>query len=99
MSLMGTYIPEGFVHRPVPTDKGAGGKKQNPENGQAQPHSIIGIHTEISQAGYEVNEQRAGGNFKKREKDEKKWLGTKKERSTIYKSIKRWLYRASTTEN
>lgn len=53
------YVPEGFVHRPVPTDEGAGGEEEKPEDGKTKAHSIIGIHTEDSQTGDEVNEQSA----------------------------------------
>ncbi len=53
------YVPEGFVHRPVPTNKGAGGEEENPEYGKAETNSTIGIRTEHSQTGDEIKEQSA----------------------------------------
>lgn len=54
------YEPKGFIHRSVPTDKGAGGEEDGPENGKAQANTTPGrVHAEHGQRGNEVEEQRA----------------------------------------
>lgn len=50
--------PEGFVHRSVPTDEGAGGEEEGPEDGEAQADTTTGgVHTEHGQGGDQVEEQ------------------------------------------
>lgn len=52
------YKPEGFVHRSVPTDEGAGGEEEGPEDGEAQADTTTGgVHTEHGQGGDQVEEQ------------------------------------------
>lgn len=53
-------IPEGFVHRPVPTDPGAGGEEEEPEDRQAKTHAFALVHTEVGQGGDQVKQQSAG---------------------------------------
>jgi len=53
------FIPEGFVHRPVPTDEGAGGEEEKPKDGKTEANrcrNITGLATEHSQTGDEVKE-------------------------------------------
>lgn len=56
------YVPEGFVHRPIPTEEGAGGEEEKPKDGKTEANrcrSITGLPTEQSQTGDEVKEQSA----------------------------------------
>lgn len=51
--------PEGFIHRTVPTNKGAGGKEDGPEDSKAQANTATrGVHTEHGQGGDHVEKQR-----------------------------------------
>lgn len=53
------FKPEGFIHGTVPADKGAGGKEDGPEDGEAQANTATrGVHTEHSQGGHHVEKQR-----------------------------------------
>lgn len=53
--------PEGFVHRAVPTDKGARSEEEGPEDGEAQADATgRGRDTEHGEGGDQVQEQRAG---------------------------------------
>lgn len=49
-----TVTPKCFVHRSVPTDEGAGGEEDYPEDGKTKAHSITGIHKEHSHTGDEI---------------------------------------------
>jgi len=51
------YPPEGFVHRPVPTDKGAGGEEEGPQDRKTQAHAAGRVHYEHGQRGDQVEEQ------------------------------------------
>lgn len=57
------YTPEGFVHRSVPADEGAGGEEERPEDGEAQAHATGGVHAEHGQGGDQVEEQRASADW------------------------------------
>lgn len=59
------YPPEGFVHRSVPTDEGAGGEEEGPEDGEAQADTSWGVHAEHGQGGDQVEEQRASADWTK----------------------------------
>lgn len=68
------YVPEGFVHRPVPTEEGAGGEEENPKDCKTEANrrrSITGLSAEQSQAGDEVKEQSACRDYKKRKRSTK----------------------------
>lgn len=57
--VIGWYVPERFIHRPVPTDEGAGGEEQEPEDGKAKAYTVVHLHTKQRKAGDEVEDQRA----------------------------------------
>lgn len=66
------YKPEGFVHRSVPADEGAGGEEEGPEDGEAQANATPGgVHTEHGHRGDQVEEQRASADWTSTEAGEK----------------------------
>lgn len=54
------YIPKGSIHRSVPTDEGARGEEQKPEDGQSQALTPTSVYAKHSHAGEEVEQQSAG---------------------------------------
>ncbi len=49
--------PEGLVDGPVPADEGAGSEEDEPEDGEAEVHTIVRISGEVSQTCQQVEEQ------------------------------------------
>lgn len=70
-------IPESSIHRPVPTDEGAGGEEQKPEDGEAEAYTTVHVHTKQSKARDEVKDQSSGWTLMKEQIDKKRGLKTK----------------------
>lgn len=51
-------LPERPVKWSVPTDERAGGEEQEPEDGQAEVHPTLCVHTEPGHAADHVDHQR-----------------------------------------
>lgn len=56
--------PERPIERPVPADKGTGGKQEKPQHGQAKVDAMRRIHAEQGQAAKHVDKERACMNWK-----------------------------------
>lgn len=70
------YRPECFIHRPVPTDEGAGGEEQKPEDGEAKAYTVVRVHTKHSEAGEQVEDQSASWTFIEEQKKTNKKNGS-----------------------
>lgn len=76
--------PEGFVHRPVPTDKGARGEEEGPEDGEAQADPAgRGLHAEHGEGGDQVQEQRASVDWNRKDCGRVKEPGWRRQRNSF----------------